>query len=290
MITLYNPVFLDYKSKESVDLMVFIKEKNIKMVYWDLGGTLVDIPEKIKQKNVDEISTACNCQLDLTMYDHLFRKEWARRETPDAQQKIKSVKTDKDELEYWKDFFRSAFSKYNIRKHSKLLEKLAKTYANARSFETYPFAKNILTELEKMGIRTGVISNAFRSARRILKQEGLINKFNSAYIFLSCEYNSIKPEENIYKKAIERAGVEAKEIVFIDDRESFLGQAVNLGMNALVIRHKEHLAIPSQESYENPATLLISIAHFVLAKPFEYIRTLFIPLTEQLLNPSTEGN
>lgn len=239
-----NPTFFNYKSKVSVDLIERIKEKGIKMVYWDLGGTLVDIPERIKQEKIDQINAACKCQLSLAMYDHLIRKEWERRETPQAQQKIKSVKTDEDELNYWIDFFENAFRRYNIGKAPKLLVKLAKTQANAESFDVYPYVEETLTKLEDMGIRIGIISNAFRSARRILRQKKLISKFNNEQVLLSCEYNSIKPEENIYKRAIEKAGVEAKEIIFIDDRESFLGQAVKLEMNVLVIKHIKQFDTP----------------------------------------------
>jgi HAD superfamily hydrolase (TIGR01509 family) len=243
-----NPIFIDYESNARVDLIEYLRNKSIKVAYWDIGGTLVDVPESIKQKNIEAINNTCKCHITLAMYDYLIREEWKRRETPEAQRKIKSVKTDEDELDYWIDFFTKAFKKYNIQKATKLLRKLAKTYANANSFECYPYVERTLEEVKDMGIKIGIISNAFRSARRILKQKNLIEKIVSEYIFLSCEYNSIKPEENIYKKAVDKTGVCVKEIVFIDDRESFLGQARKLGMNTLVIKHEMQTYMPFQDN------------------------------------------
>ncbi|MFO7865303.1 MAG: HAD family phosphatase [Candidatus Aminicenantes bacterium] len=53
---------------------------------------------------------------------------------------------------------------------------------------------------------------------------------------LSFQEGLIKPEIEIYKKALEKAGIAAEEAVFIDDLEDNVKPAVDLGMKGIVYR------------------------------------------------------
>jgi HAD superfamily hydrolase (TIGR01509 family) len=270
-----DPVLIDYKDKSHVDLLKYVKEKKTKMVYFDLGDTLVYIPESIKLQISDDLA-ACGINISVAGYDWLIKKEWKRRETWAAQRHIKSVKSGLSEIRYWVEFFAKALNRLGVQeKAPQIIARLASIQADPKSFELYPYALEILKTLKEMGIEVGIISNAFPSARKILEQTGLIELFDEKHLILSCEYNSIKPEAGIYKEAITRAGVEPNEIVFIDDRESFLGQAVKQKMNALVIRHETQVSISRQENKEAINSGPLSLTNSVFIKIITYIRTIF---------------
>ncbi len=69
--------------------------------------------------------------------------------------------------------------------------------------------------------------------------------FPEMFIFdeyiLSFETGSLKPELDIYKTALERAGVSAEEAVFIDDLEPNVKAAVSLGMKGIIYRNETNL-------------------------------------------------
>jgi HAD superfamily hydrolase (TIGR01509 family) len=231
-----QPIFLGFKGDGPVDIINLVKENNIKMVYWDLGGTLVDIPGTMRERIVSKINKDCAANINVDLYDWAIKDEWKQRETPKAQQRIKFVKSKEAELEYWIEFFTCVLKKLRLRyKNPQLITWLAKIQASPNSFEIYPYVQETLAKLGDLGIRIGIISNAFPSARKILKHTKLIQKFGNEHIILSCEYNSIKPERAIYQKAIKKAGVNPSEILFIDDRESFVEGAVETGIEAVII-------------------------------------------------------
>jgi glucose-1-phosphatase len=64
--------------------------------------------------------------------------------------------------------------------------------------------------------------------------------FNGAV--LSCEVGSMKPDRGIYRAAIERAGVPAEQILFIDDRSENVAGARSAGMDAVLFLDAETLA------------------------------------------------
>jgi FMN phosphatase YigB (HAD superfamily) len=110
---------------------------------------------------------------------------------------------------------------------------------NPESFEELPYVRDTIKKLREIGIPVGIISNAFPSARKILEKNGLKQEFDEEHVILSYEYNSIKPERVIYQGAIDQAGVEPYEILFIDDRKSFVEGAAKHGMKAVIINDTE---------------------------------------------------
>lgn len=230
------PVFLYLGSEFPQNIIDLVKEHKIKMVYWDLGGTLVDLSQLMKERAVKKINTTYRRETSVEMYDQAIRAEWLRRETPQAIKKIKLVNDDIKERQYWIEFYTCVLRNLGIRaKDRRVVKWLATVQCNPKSFEELPFVRETLAKLKEMNIPVGIISNAFPSARRILDESGLIREFKKQHVILSYEYNSIKPERIIYQEAINQARVKPQEILFIDDRKSFVDGAVHKGMKAVVI-------------------------------------------------------
>ena len=99
-----------------------------------------------------------------------------------------------------------------------------------------PFAgvTDVLKELKRNAIGLGVISNWDCTAREILAGAGLIDFFD--HLIISCEVNCSKPDSEIFELALQRAGVDARECVYIGD--NYYDDAVGsrqVGMKAVII-------------------------------------------------------
>jgi HAD superfamily hydrolase (TIGR01509 family) len=235
-----EPVFLHLNEEFPQTILNFVDRHNIRMVYWDLGGTLVDLSPTMKERVVKRINMKYHRNISVEMYEEAIRTEWTRRETPQAQKKIKAVNSDEKEREYWIDFYTSVLGNLGIRvKNQQIVKWLATVQSNPKSFKELPFMRQTLEKLITIKVKMGIISNAFPSARKILEDCGLVKEFKTQHIILSYEYNSIKPEKDIYQKAIDKAKVKAHEILFIDDRKSFVDGAARHGMMAVVITESE---------------------------------------------------
>ncbi len=85
------------------------------------------------------------------------------------------------------------------------------------------------------GVRVGLISNAWPEVRRLLESEWRIaDAFDP--LILSAEVGLVKPDERIFRLALERAEVQPSEAAFIDDFSENVDAALALGMRAVLFR------------------------------------------------------
>lgn len=99
-----------------------------------------------------------------------------------------------------------------------------------------------LEELKKNSIGMGIISNWDHSAQEILKNAKLHNYFEHKVI--SSEIGCTKPSAEIFKAAIDKAGVNARECIYVGD--NYYDDAIGcrkVGMNALIINRFGSLGI-----------------------------------------------
>ena len=87
---------------------------------------------------------------------------------------------------------------------------------------------SLADQLRRHDIRTGILSNVYRMSARRLRAMGRYDGFDP--VLLSCDEGMAKPDEKFFEAAVERTGVAAQEIVFIDDQEKNLPIARKLGM------------------------------------------------------------
>jgi HAD superfamily hydrolase (TIGR01509 family) len=81
--------------------------------------------------------------------------------------------------------------------------------------------------------KVGLMTNNMPGFTQELISSGRIPQLNYDVIIDSSEVRAIKPEEQIYRVAIERAGVPANEILLIDDGRTNLMAADRLGWHVL---------------------------------------------------------
>ena len=80
--------------------------------------------------------------------------------------------------------------------------------------------------------QTGLLSNAFGDLRQIIHQRW---HFEDAFddMVISAEVGLVKPDERIFKLAVEQLGVEAAQTVFIDDMPRNVNGARQVGLQGI---------------------------------------------------------
>jgi putative hydrolase of the HAD superfamily len=94
---------------------------------------------------------------------------------------------------------------------------------------------DLVRELRVGGLRTGLLSNSWGDTREGYPQDVLDELFDDAVI--SGVVGMRKPEERIFRLAVERLGLSPAECVFVDDMEGNIVAAQALGF--AVVHHTE---------------------------------------------------
>jgi HAD superfamily hydrolase (TIGR01509 family) len=137
-----------------------------------------------------------------------------------------------DEAEYFRSFFR-AESGLRVEDPEKL---------KARLFDSYRYLEGmeqLLEELRAAGARLWVHSNYTPWVREIRTRLKL-DRFFSGYA-MSYELKARKPDERAYRKALARIGEEAKNCLFIDDRETNVRSALVVDLRGVTFKSAPQL-------------------------------------------------
>ena len=94
--------------------------------------------------------------------------------------------------------------------------------------------------------QTAIISNATMALRRTLTN---IYPIESAFDLIVCsaEEKIMKPNPEIYRRTLERLGIEPQQSIFIDDSEVNIVAARNLGMSAILYRTGQNMPTTLRE-------------------------------------------
>jgi len=93
--------------------------------------------------------------------------------------------------------------------------------------------------------KTGLISNAWGDLRDYIVRE----KFDDAFdhMIISAEVGAVKPEAKIYKIALEQAGVQGNEAVFVDDFAVNIKGCEKVGMQGIYFEDAESTLMQLRE-------------------------------------------
>jgi len=208
----------------------------IQAVFFDLGDTLVKIDPATEDEVCKKIGEVRGAPLQVEEYTRACHQEWRRRSSSIATSAVKNIGFDAEERErqYWKNYFESLLPHLGVNsKQSNLIDWLVDIYTDPRSFVCFDEVHTVLSELKAKGFVLGIISNAFPSAEKTLDHLELKQYFK--YIFLSFELPYAKPESMIYQFAAQKANLLIEDIIFVDDRLSFVQGAEEVNMNAWLI-------------------------------------------------------
>src|SRR5687767_1981939 len=112
------------------------------------------------------------------------------------------------------DFFAAINERYgNAQKQLTKEEFVTRT----EMVELSPGVIELAAKIRQKGITTGILSNVFAVNAKRLQERGYYDGFDP--LVLSCDVGRAKPDKEIYDAAIQKLGVNPKEILFIDDQE-----------------------------------------------------------------------
>ncbi|HWP68020.1 MAG TPA: HAD family hydrolase, partial [Rectinemataceae bacterium] len=106
----------------------------------------------------------------------------------------------------------------------------------------YPHVPGVLERLTSKGKRLGVISNWDPSAKPILSNLDLLDRFE--IVVISSEVGVSKPDERIFRIALEQAGIAPERCLYVGD--NFYDDAVGasaVGMKSLIVNRFETFGV-----------------------------------------------
>ena len=97
----------------------------------------------------------------------------------------------------------------------------------------------IIKDLKNKGYKIGLVTNNHIKTRQKITDEKVIDYFDTAII--SAEVDCFKPEPQIFHILFDKLGVEANEVVFIDDHKTSLFGAEKIGYTPILYINNEQL-------------------------------------------------
>lgn len=107
-----------------------------------------------------------------------------------------------------------------------------------QAYEDRPDIIEFLQNLRRRGYKVGLLSTTELPAVKHFESQGY-DMFDA--LIFSCREGVIKPERGIYAVALDRLGVQAKEAVFIDDRQENIQGAEEMGMHGVLFTGYDQL-------------------------------------------------
>lgn len=114
-------------------------------------------------------------------------------------------------------------------------------YVEKCNFQLYQDTVSVLEKLTKNGVTLGIISDAWPSLHNKYVTLGIRHYFKSFTI--SAEVGCCKPDELIYRKAIDEIGIVPENLLFVDDDFDNVKGAIRTGINGIVMLRNKDVTI-----------------------------------------------
>lgn len=135
------------------------------------------------------------------------------------------------ESEYWAELRK----KYGFEIHDSISEEFKKW----RGLVANQDILALVDETKAAGLRTAIFSNVIEPTYNVLAQAGYYSQFDE--IIASCKVGLAKPQKEIYDLALHQLNVTAAQSIFIDDKQSNLDPAIELGFTTILAKNPEQI-------------------------------------------------
>lgn len=214
-----------------------------KMIYLDAGDTLLTIPAA--QTILKQYLQLRSVDRDEAHISELFTEAFRLFYYVNKQNNFVVCSPESDR-EFWVNLYKYVLHKLGI--HEEWTEEeiytccheLYDIYTAPEYYELFDDVKPFLDGLKARGFRIGIISNFAPTLKAILENKGILHDFDP--VIVSTEVGLEKPDPAIFQLALDRAGLEAKDILYIGDHETNDIWAPNqVGIDAVrIIRYSYH--------------------------------------------------
>ena len=200
----------------------------IRVVTFDAAGTLIRLVKPPGQTYA-ETARLFGYNLDPVRVQDAFGLAWKSLPPPPDC----SGPQPDDDRDWWRALVAKTIelARYEIDRFDDYFKEVYETFARPGVWELFPSVPLVLTELNRLDIRLGVISNFDRRLYDVLLHLGIRDAFE--HVIISSEVGVRKPAARIFLEAVRRFGVEAHETLHVgDDPESDLRGARSAGLQA----------------------------------------------------------
>lgn len=184
---------------------------NIDFIYFDLGQVILDFDHERGCQQVSAMSGVPSEQVKQVIFDS------------GLQHKYEAGQVTCDE-------FHAAFCDATGSQpdRNELLS------ATSDIFEPNQSIFPLITQLRAVHFPMGILSNTCHAHWDFLCRQFTVLREYFKPLILSYEVNSMKPDEKIYKRAIELASCTAEKCFFVDDKQENVDGALAAGMDAVL--------------------------------------------------------
>jgi putative hydrolase of the HAD superfamily len=206
----------------------------IRVVTFDAAGTLIRLLNP-PGMTYAETARLFGYNLDPDRVQDAFRITWKTFAPPPESD---GPRPD-DDRDWWRELVARTMeaAHYRIVPFDDYFARVYETFSCPGVWELFPDVPPILTELIRLRIRLGVLSNFDRRLYDILAQLSVLDLFE--HVIISSEIGIRKPAARIFRAAAQQFNVEANEILHVGDEpvSDFAG-ARAAGLDALLVDHK----------------------------------------------------
>jgi epoxide hydrolase-like predicted phosphatase len=188
----------------------------IKAIMWDFSGVLLTPKNDLGYNFISQL-----IGIPVEVLTHYFNGDLNR------QVDLGEISSDA--------FYKSIFREQNL--NEDLVSRYYELFSDA--FELNHPLINLTRTLRKR-LKFGLLSNYSDRLRPMLE-----NEYHIADLFddmvISCEVHQLKPEERIYRTALDRLDVKPQEAIFVDDRIENIDGANKIGIHAVHYQTSEQV-------------------------------------------------
>jgi len=185
---------------------------SIKAVAFDYGGVVSFFQDEEAQKDLAKLAG-----IDVSLMRRIY---WDNRPVYDRG------------LVDGKEYFRNILAGVGVIACPELLEKLVERDMESWS-HVNPKTEQLMKDLKASGFKVAVLSNMIQDFLDRIKDTLPVLTLPDVAVY-SCEVDTVKPEEKIYRLLLSRLDCKAQELVFFDDREVNVEAARALGIHAFL--------------------------------------------------------
>jgi FMN phosphatase YigB (HAD superfamily) len=209
-----------------------------KILFLDVGDTILDWSPATQQDAANRITSALGRAFSAADLSQAHQQMWCIRNGA----RLDHIQSDELEQQYWLGFYTEMLQNMGVQcPPSDLVATLARHRMTPEAFAVFPDTPVLLAAAKRTNLPVGIISNAFVSVLGIFRALHLEGRFDP--LVLSFVEEIAKPDAEIYKLALNRAGVEPQQALFVDDRPKFVEAAIELGMRGYLLdRSHQHAA------------------------------------------------
>ena len=98
---------------------------------------------------------------------------------------------------------------------------------------------DLVQNMKKQGLKVAILSNVIEPTYNVLEKAGYYQLFDE--VMASCKVGFAKPEKEIYQLSLDRLNTRAEKSLFIDDKQSNLEPALQMGFNTVLAKSSEQI-------------------------------------------------